>query len=63
MTKVLKDNFYIISVENVNGFKFSIAARGYNLKSWNDFHASLSSVKKTSAKEVSEKVYMKKLWG
>lgn len=63
VTKVNRDAYFIITVENTDGFKFSIASRGYNLKSWNKFHAGLSNVKKTSIKEVSEKVYTKKLWG
>jgi hypothetical protein len=63
VVKVKHDAYFIITVENHDGFKFTIASRGYKLKSWNEFHAGLSSVKKTSFKEVSEKVYIKKLWG
>lgn len=63
VVKVNRDAYFMITVENTDGFKFTIPARGYNLKSWNNFHAGLSNVKKTSVKEVSEKVYIKKLWG
>lgn len=62
-TKISKDAYIIISIENTDGFKFSIATRGYMLKSWNTFHEGIRSVKKTSWKEVSEKVYTKKLRG
>ena len=62
-TKISKDAYIIISIEHTTGFKFSIAPRGYMLKSWNEFHSKIRSVKKTSWKEVSEKVYMKTLRG
>lgn len=57
--KVARDAFYILTVENVGGFKFKVPARGYNLKSWIDFQASLSTTKKVSIKETNLKDYQK----
>jgi hypothetical protein len=60
---VLLDAYFKIDVE-MDKFKFSIPARGYNLKSWLDFQKSLGHhVTKVSYKETSEKVYTKMMWG
>jgi hypothetical protein len=42
MAIIKNDDYIQIDVTYVTGFKFSIPARGYNLKSWITFHNSLS---------------------
>lgn len=57
--KVNRDAFFILTIENVGGFKHKVPARGYNLKSWLDFEKSLSITKKVSIKETDLKEYQK----
>lgn len=60
--KVNRDAYFRIDVE-MGDFKHSIPARGYNLKSWLDFHKSLGHhVTKVSYKETSQKEYDKMMW-
>lgn len=60
--KVNRDAYFIIEVEMYEGFKHSIAARGYNLKSWLDFEKKMQS-KSVTYTEVTKREYDKKLWG
>jgi hypothetical protein len=57
--KVQRDAYYQISVKLVDGFRFKVPARGFNLKSLLDFEKSLDSVAEHSYKEITEKEYDK----
>lgn len=60
--KVEYDGYYLLDCEMINGFKFKIPSRGYNLKSWYNFENSLSSSKSCTFRLVSEEEYMKYHW-
>ena len=54
------DGYYFVDVVSRNGFRLTIPARGYNLRSWINFEKSMGS--QVEYREVSEKVWMKTHW-
>jgi hypothetical protein len=60
--KVEFDGFYLIEAEAHNGFKATIPARGFNLKSWMNFEKSLSMNISVKYRKVVETEYMKYHW-
>lgn len=63
MSLVKRYDYIQIDVTYITGFKFSIPARGYNLKSWIEFQESLSSVKKHTYKIITKEEYDKLFYG
>jgi len=60
--KVEYDGFYLLDVETTTGFNFTVAVRGYNLKSWVNFEKSLTTGKSCKFRLVEEEEYMKYHW-
>jgi hypothetical protein len=56
--RVPRDAYYLIDVTLRTDFKFKIASRGYNLKSWLDFQKTMD-VKKVTYNEVTLEEYNK----
>jgi hypothetical protein len=56
--RVPRDAYYLIEVTLRTDFKFKIASRGYNLKSWLDFQKTMD-VKKVTYNEVTLEEYNK----
>lgn len=54
------DGYYFVDVVTRDGFRLTIPARGYNLRSWLNFELSLGA--QAEYRAVSEKVWMKKHW-
>ena len=54
------DGYYFVDVVSRDGFRLTIPARGYNLRSWINFEKSLGS--QVEYRAVSEKVWMKTHW-
>lgn len=61
--KVNRNDYFEISVEMQDGFKFKVPARGYNLKSLLEFEQSLGCVKKYSHKQIDQAKYEKMIYG
>ncbi len=61
--KVNRDDYYEISVEMQDGFKFKVPARGYNLNSLMEFEQSLGCVKKHTFKQIDQARYEKMIYG
>lgn len=61
--KVNRNDYFEISVEMQDGFKFKVPARGYNLKSLLEFEQSLGCVKKYSHKQIDQSKYEKMIYG
>jgi hypothetical protein len=57
--KISRDGYYQISVVLVDGFKFKVPARGYNLHSLLEFEKSLEMVEEHSFKEITKKEFEK----
>ena len=57
--KISRDGYYQISGVLVDGFKFTVPARGYNLHSLLEFEKSLEMVEEHSFKEITKKDYEK----
>ena len=60
--KVEYDGYYLVLAETTGGFRSKVGARGYNLKSWVEFHKSLSTTKEVSYIKVTEEEYMMYHW-
>jgi hypothetical protein len=58
--KIDYDGYYFIDAVAKDGYKMTIPARGYNLKSWINFEKSLGSTAEYRA--VDEKTWMKTHW-
>jgi hypothetical protein len=54
------DGYYFVDVVSRDGFRLTIPARGYNLRSWINFEKSMGS--QVEYRAVSEKVWMKTHW-
>ena len=54
------DGYYFVDAVTRDGFRLTIPARGYNLKSWLNFEQSLGAT--VSYRAVSEKTWMKTHW-
>lgn len=54
------DGYYFVDVVSRDGFRLTIPARGYNLRSWINFEKSLGS--QVEYRAVSEKAWMKTHW-
>lgn len=61
--KVNRNDYYEISVEMQDGFKFKVPARGYNLNSLMEFEQSLGCVKKHTFKQIDQARYEKMIYG
>lgn len=61
--KANRNDYFEISVEMQDGFKFKVPARGYNLKSLLEFEQSLGCVKKYSHKQIDQAKYEKMIYG
>ena len=54
------DGYYFVDVVTQDGFRLTIPARGYNLRSWIKFEQSLGA--QVEYRAVSERVWMKTHW-
>ena len=54
------DGYYFVDVVTRDGFRLTIPARGYNLRSWINFEQSLGA--QVEYRAVTERVWMKKHW-
>lgn len=63
MSKVLVDAYFFIDVEWKDGFKHTVACRGYDLKSQIKFHDSIFWIETYKYYEVSQAKYEEKMYG
>jgi hypothetical protein len=54
------DGYYFVDVVTRDGFRLTIPARGYNLRSWINFEQSLGA--QVEYRAVTEKIWMKTHW-
>ena len=54
------DGYYFVDVVTRDGFRLTIPARGYNLRSWINFEQNLGA--QVEYRAVSEKIWMKTHW-